>query len=350
MVMEKSLMKDIGMRNLTIHTDKWSNNRTGYIEDNGDNIFRFSDGGDKPINRDSPKTFNQQYGIDGDYTPRITVNEPTTNEPSNPPIVACGYVGYLISRLRLNQDIQTIDIQTINETYLDCLLNEYKKVHKNDDDADLRDLDKEFYSRYKAEEEQCIKISENIFDFLTDSDVASIRGKIDRYLRYVDTQAAQYTGQSDTPPLSQKGQEQPPHFTRQFTPDEQKKLFDGLTNGGFLPKETIYSHFRYVFGGTAIPDNEKPFEPLQWIKTNSKTKGIYPSKISLLDLLCLLEVPDNEIKNRDLLNTFFVFTNSKKLTSQNYTYLTDKKGNLKKTIVSEYHNDLSNIVSKMAAK
>jgi hypothetical protein len=57
------------------------------------------------------------------------------------------------------------------------------------------------------------------------------------------------------------------HFTRQFTDTEQRKLFDGLVNGGFLPPKTIYSHFCYVFGATPIPDNEKPFERLQWNKT-----------------------------------------------------------------------------------
>ncbi|GHT50084.1 hypothetical protein FACS189440_16890 [Bacteroidia bacterium] len=60
--------------------------------------------------------------------------------------------------------------------------------------------------------------------------------------------------------------QQPAHFTRQFTADEQKKLFDGLTNGYFLPQGTDYSHFCYVFGGT-IPNDRKPFEPLIWQKS-----------------------------------------------------------------------------------
>jgi hypothetical protein len=57
------------------------------------------------------------------------------------------------------------------------------------------------------------------------------------------------------------------YFTRAFSETEQKKLFDGLTNDGFLHKETTYSHFCFVFGGVAIPENEKPFEPLIWQKT-----------------------------------------------------------------------------------
>jgi hypothetical protein len=56
------------------------------------------------------------------------------------------------------------------------------------------------------------------------------------------------------------------HFTRHFTPDEQKKLYDGLIDGRFISKETIYSHFCHVLG-ILIPDNEAPFEPLIWQKS-----------------------------------------------------------------------------------
>jgi Ca2+/Na+ antiporter len=59
------------------------------------------------------------------------------------------------------------------------------------------------------------------------------------------------------------------HFTRSFTTNEQSKLFNGLANAGFLPKETIYSHFYHVFEGMAIPDNERPFKPLKWTETTA---------------------------------------------------------------------------------
>ena len=65
----------------------------------------------------------------------------------------------------------------------------------------------------------------------------------------------------------QENTKQLPHFTRSFSETEQNKLFDGLTKGGFFPKETNYSHFCYVFGGTDIQDNAKPFKPLVWQKS-----------------------------------------------------------------------------------
>jgi hypothetical protein len=134
------------------------------------------------------------------------------------------------------------------------------------------------------------------------------------------------------------------HFTRQFTADEANKLFSGLINGGFLHRDTIFSHFLYAFGGT-IPDCEKPFKPLKWIKTNSTTKGITPNKKSLLDFLVLLGIPETEIKNRPLINGIFEIPNGTEFRANNYTNITDASGNLKQ-FESEYHAQLVEIVRK----
>lgn len=56
-----------------------------------------------------------------------------------------------------------------------------------------------------------------------------------------------------TPPL---------YFTRLFTPDQLKLLYNGLTTGGFLPTDTDQESFNYVFGGSSKTD----YKPLQWIK------------------------------------------------------------------------------------
>jgi hypothetical protein len=148
------------------------------------------------------------------------------------------------------------------------------------------------------------------------------------------------------PKSENNNQPQPaPHFTRVFSETEQKKLYEGLTNDGFLPKGTIYSHFCHVFGGTAIPDNEKPFKPLQWIQTNRKTKGINPNIRALFDMLVLFGIPENEIKDKALINAVFEIPNGTKIKSKHYTDITDNKGNLK-PFKSEYHNELAEIVSK----
>jgi hypothetical protein len=60
--------------------------------------------------------------------------------------------------------------------------------------------------------------------------------------------------------------EDPLHFTRFFTPNEQKKLFEGLINGGFLHKEADFNSFCCVFRLENYTDGEKSFKPLQWLK------------------------------------------------------------------------------------
>jgi hypothetical protein len=143
--------------------------------------------------------------------------------------------------------------------------------------------------------------------------------------------------------LCNTGKEDKIHFTLKFTTGEQKSLFDGLINGGFLPKETIYSHFCYVFRSMAIPDNEKPFERLQWIKTNGTTNGAKPNKKSLLDLLTILGIPETEIKQK--INQLFIIPNGVTFRSNNYIYSHGKLNT-----ISEYHNELVEIVNQSKKK
>jgi|GEM_PF-5497481 hypothetical protein len=141
-------------------------------------------------------------------------------------------------------------------------------------------------------------------------------------------------------------QRKPPHLSIQLTDVEAKALYDGLISGGFMPKETIYSHFCRVFGGADIPDTELPFKPIKWIKTNGTTRGKTPNKKSLFDLLCLLGCPDDVVGNISLLNNYFIFSNNKPIKANNKTAITDIAGNLIRPIVSEYHTDLEAIVKQ----
>ncbi|MDR3350216.1 MAG: hypothetical protein LBN98_01035 [Prevotellaceae bacterium] len=213
-----------------VHT-YWKNGKVGFFMDMDNNyLLRF---------RETDETA-KHYLIGDSHTEELRAL----------PILACGFVGWLIKHWGN-------DVQATNEEYLLIRLKMYSDEHRNDDDADLRNLEEEFYSTYKAKEEQWVKQSEAIFEYLPDGDIQRIKGKIARFFRYLDSKIA----------TKRNYEFNPLYFTRSFTTDEQKKLFDGLVNGGFLPKETICSHFYYVFGGTPIPDNEKPFKPLIWQKS-----------------------------------------------------------------------------------
>jgi hypothetical protein len=86
-------------------------------------------------------------------------------------------------------------------------------------------------------------------------------------------------------------------------------------------------------------------KPLKWIATNSRTSkpnNPQPNKRALLNLLCILKYSDNVIKDKKLLKGTF----SIEFKANNYTDITDGKGNLKRPIISEYHSRLSDIVNK----
>lgn len=136
-------------------------------------------------------------------------------------------------------------------------------------------------------------------------------------------------------------------FTLKFSSTEQKKLFNGLKDGGFIAENTNYYHFCAVFGNSPIPEKYKPFTPLVWAATNKKAKDS-ANKKSLLDLLKILEIPEPEIKNRTLINSLFRFSNTKPLLPQNYTYITDTTTEKRLLqIKSEYHTELLNIVDNI---
>ena len=75
-------------------------------------------------------------------------------------------------------------------------------------------------------------------------------------------------------------------FTRQFTDTEREHIFNGLISGGFIPKDTNRNHFNYVFGGMVIPDNEKPFKPIQWLKNKQRLRELLTSpKVKNVEVL-----------------------------------------------------------------
>jgi hypothetical protein len=134
------------------------------------------------------------------------------------------------------------------------------------------------------------------------------------------------------------------HFSRYFSQTEQTILFNELIAGGYLDKETDFNDFCHVFRTSDYIDTGREFYGLKWIKpTRSKTRSIR----DLLYLLAILEIPENEIKNKKLLN--LNFNTGALIQSNNFTDITDHNHNLK-PFKSGYHEDLDRIVSKSKEK
>jgi hypothetical protein len=109
-------------------------------------------------------------------------------------------------------------------------------------------------------------------------------GSIELAQKYIDELSKEeYIEQSKQPQPESTNR----HFTRHITPDGQNMIFERLTTR-YLPKDTNYSHLKFVFGGTAIPDKEKPFERLKWLRTKQLLrellKGIKHTDTSIAEL------------------------------------------------------------------
>lgn len=95
------------------------------------------------------------------------------------PIMVCGFVGWLIKKW-------SNDTTVIYDGYLQAKINQYKELHKNDADLPFRDLVREFYESHKNIENQWIKQSEKIYEYITKDEVSKIKNYIDNYLKYLN--------------------------------------------------------------------------------------------------------------------------------------------------------------------
>lgn len=67
------------------------------------------------------------------------------------------------------------------------------------------------------------------------------------------------------PPLPKElTPEKQPQLTKELTTKVQYYLFVKLKEKSFIPDNTNYHHFCFVFGSTPIPANEQPFKPIKW--------------------------------------------------------------------------------------
>jgi hypothetical protein len=113
------------------------------------------------------------------------------------PVLSCGFVAWLIKHWGE-------DTPAIYSGYLQAKLNDYKAEHKKDADVLNRNLEREFYDQYRSEEEQWVKQSEAIFDFISEPEV----NKIKEYVKYYFKHVSQFETKGKTDKVN-IGKEQP---------------------------------------------------------------------------------------------------------------------------------------------
>jgi len=168
--------KDYFIKRIKSHTlvcgDGWANGKVGFFHDFDNNcLYRFIE--------DEAGRMGRDY----------------TEADRNLPVLICGFVAWLIK-------YWGTDTQNIYADYLQAKLNQYKTEHKNDADVFKRDLEREFYDQYRTKEEQWVKQSEAIFDFISEQEVNEIKKYVKYYFEYVDSFSNplaidEYTQESD---------------------------------------------------------------------------------------------------------------------------------------------------------
>ena len=145
--------------NNTIITDAWLTGQTGEIVDiKGDYVFRFID-----------------FINNGELRHKHTTEESKLTCP----IVATGLVGFWLHHK------DDIGIKDIFEAYFKFRLEQYVSVHKYDDDAWERDLQKEFICQHHIpSEKNLIKESEALFAYITESDQKKLMSVSSNYLKF----------------------------------------------------------------------------------------------------------------------------------------------------------------------
>jgi hypothetical protein len=119
---------------------------------------------------------------------------PLNKEPNNPtpcykdsPTLANGFVAYLINQL------QQKDKQQVIEKYINSRLIQYKAKLAAGPNSDLiTNEEYDFYSAYEQIENEYLKTSEAIYEYLSDEEVNLIKGFIERFKRCLDNQSARH--------------------------------------------------------------------------------------------------------------------------------------------------------------
>lgn len=170
---EKSLLSKISANNIDYYYEGWYNGKKGAIsQENG--IYRF-------IEMTRGKSGMLQRVI---------------NKTEDNPIVAVGIVAYW---LMYKQDKEFI-IQRLTEytsipespkemfeRYTQESFNQFKKANRDNPDAWDWDWDFEFYTKYVIPHEMDLnKMSEVLFDYISDGDIKYIRSVMNNYMKYLE--------------------------------------------------------------------------------------------------------------------------------------------------------------------
>lgn len=171
--MEESVIGKISPNNIRYYYEGWRNGKHGSICQK-DGIYRFVE------------MARGKSGI---------LDDVKRKEEDNP-IVAKGIVAYW---LQFNSRMDTVikrltkynceipkDIREQFENYTQIRFEQFKREHRDDPNTLDWDWDREFYANVIIPHEMAFnKLSEALFDYISDSDIVLVRGVMNSYIKYL---------------------------------------------------------------------------------------------------------------------------------------------------------------------
>lgn len=131
----------------------------------------------------------------------------------------------------------------------------------------------------------------------------------------------------------------PGQLETNLTDKQREALLSILIKEACVSPDTDKESFIWAFGGNKEP---KRYIPIKWIVKTSITKNFYTNKKALLDLLNLLNVVFNQIRDIKLLKSLFAFEDGKPLQYSSKNYI-----DAGSDFISEYHQKLKSIVQNI---
>lgn len=234
---EKSLLGKISPNNIDYYCEGWHNGKAGAIsQENG--IYRF-------IEMTRGKSGMLQRVIE---------------KTEDNPVVAVGIVAYwlmykqdkelVLQRLTTYTSIPESPKEMF-ERYTQKRYNQFKKANRDNPDAWDWDWDFEFYTKYIIPHEMELnKLSETLFDYITDDDIKFIRSVMANYMRFLEKVRQEHLNKKET--VMQSDPFQPANDSRQES---------------FIEKEWDNS-MDFIFDRKVKP--QSLFEALEGIKYSNK--------------------------------------------------------------------------------
>lgn len=228
--MEPSVLHKISANNINNYFEGWRNGKKGAIaQENG--IYRF---------------IEQAHGKSG-------ILDSVHHKTDDNPIVAVGIVAYwlmfkqgkdLVIQKLAKYDYIPESTKEMFESYTMERFHQFKKANRDNPDAWEWDLDFEFYTKYIIPHEMELnKLSEALFDYISDDDIQLVRSVMNNYIKYLK-KVRQEKGYNVSPELLiLRSLADSNEFMLEDLEDfEINTVLDQLESGGYIKVAWIEGH------------------------------------------------------------------------------------------------------------